>query len=161
MPVYLITVHAYRSWNPDNPHGFVRRGEGILPPDMGLAKAYANAATEKPILFGPAEQVTLLRLAQNVCARRDWRLHAVACEPSHVHILLSWQDDTTVTEVLRKLKNLMSRELNLVAEHRRKHWFSRSGSRKRVEERSHFDQLMQTYLPKHRGLVWREGEEFP
>ena len=36
MPVYLFTFHAYGSWLPDNPRGYVRRKEGIQPQDVPL-----------------------------------------------------------------------------------------------------------------------------
>jgi hypothetical protein len=33
MPVYLFTYHAYRSWMPDRPEGFVQEGRGIEAPN--------------------------------------------------------------------------------------------------------------------------------
>ena len=37
MPCYLFTFHAYGTWMPDREEGFVRREQGILPPDEELA----------------------------------------------------------------------------------------------------------------------------
>jgi hypothetical protein len=48
--VYHFTYHAYRSWMPDNPKGYVRRGEGILPPDAEMARLYAKAARAKEVM---------------------------------------------------------------------------------------------------------------
>jgi hypothetical protein len=38
MPAYLITLHAYRSWGPDKPRGFVRKELGIQPPSDEMAR---------------------------------------------------------------------------------------------------------------------------
>lgn len=85
----------------------------------------------------------------------------MAFEVTHGHLLLSWRDETPMPEVFRKTKNLMSRELGLHCQPKRKNWFSGSGSKQRVKDRKHFDHLMQSYLPKHSGLVWREGDPPP
>jgi REP element-mobilizing transposase RayT len=156
MPVFLITIHAYRSWNADHPRGYVRHGKGILPPNAEQAKAYDKRAADLPALFGDADQAAIASIAADACIRRDWRLHAIALEPSHVHILMSWKDDTRSDSVCGKLKNLISRELNLGLATKRK-WLSRGASRKRVNDRGHFDHLVLNYLPKHGGLFWKEG----
>ena len=36
----------------------------------------------------------------------------------------------------------------------RREWFVEGGSRKRVKDRAHFDYLVTTYLPRHRGWKW-------
>lgn len=72
MPVYLFTIHAYQSWMPDNPRGFVERGKGIQPPNKNVAKAYRAAATESPFLFGEFEQRVLAWIVWDCCQRRDW-----------------------------------------------------------------------------------------
>lgn len=156
MPVFLLTIHAYRSWSADHPCGYVRRGIGILPPDADQAKAYAERATEVPALFGVLEQAAVASIVADACERRGWRLHALAVEPTHVHVLLSWTDETRSSVVVGKLKNLICRELNLGLATKRK-WLSRGASRKRAKDRRHFDHLVEEYLPKHRGLFWKEG----
>lgn len=160
MPVFLFTIHAYRSWGPDNPRGFVRRGEGILPPDAGLAKAYDQQATDQPASFGAAERQQMGWIIADACTRRDWRLHALAVEPTHAHLLVSWADEAKASAVCGKLKNLISRELNLGLKTKRK-WLSRGASRKQVYDRMHFDHLVGKYLPGHRGLFWCEGRQPP
>lgn len=157
MAVYLFTIHAYRSWNADNPRGFVRRGEGILPPDAGMAKAYDQSAGESPVRFGDFEQQVLLWITNDCCCRRAWRLHAMAFESTHLHAIVSWTDETFQGQVFQKIKNLMTRELNLRAQKKRVHWFSRGGSKQRAKDRKHFDHLINVYLPRHRGLFWKES----
>ena len=161
MAVYLFTFHAYRSWNADHPRGYVRRGQGILSPDLDQALRYDLQAKEPPVLFTADHQQVLLWIVSDACQRRGWRLHQLACEPSHVHILVSWRDFLRWEDVRGKLKNLMSRELGRQFSAPGRRWFVTGGSRKRVRDRRHFEHLMQRYLPSHRGLVWREGDPMP
>ncbi len=60
MPAYLFTYHAYRSWNADNPRGFVQRGKGIQPPNHNLARAYDAVAGAAPMIFGREHQRILI-----------------------------------------------------------------------------------------------------
>lgn len=156
MPVFLITIHAYRSWNADRPQGYVRRGEGILPPDKERAKAYDHNAVDDPAEFGPTEQRVIGWIVADAAACRGWRIHAAAIEAPHAHVLISWRDETRSASVGAKLKNLTSRELNRHSAVKRR-WLSRGASRKQVKDRAYFEQLVSPYLPKHRGLVWVEG----
>jgi hypothetical protein len=83
------------------------------------------------------------------------RGHFVATESTHIHILVSWQSEKTWEDVRRGLRNSLSRQLNRAFEKRE--WFAKQPSRKRVADRKHFDHLVETYLPRHRGLKWREN----
>ena len=156
MPVFLFTIHSYRSWRVDNPRGYVESGKGILPPNERLAEAHDRLASEEPALFGPSEQQVLAWIAWDVCRLREWRLHGIAMEPTHAHLLVSWKGVTRMPSVCAKIKNLISLELNRRRAKSRK-WLSRGASRKQVKNRRHFDHLMKVYLPKHGGLVWIEG----
>jgi len=161
MPVYLFTFHAYRSWNADNPRGFVQEGRGIQAPNAPLARYYDEHAEQPPVLFEAPDQQALIWIAFDACARRDWRLHFVATEPTHFHILISWRSTQVWQEVRNRLKNLASLILGKKHQEPGRKWFSRKGSRKRVRDRRHFDWLVEHYLPKHRGLKWREGDPPP
>lgn len=161
MPVYLFTYHAYRSWMPDHPRGFVLEGRGIQKPNRALAHAYAKAASQPPILFRKPQQEVLLWIVFDACRRRGWRLHIAACEPTHMHCLISWRGEDDWRDVSTRLKNLASTMLGRVLGEKGRNWFTRGSSRKRVRDREHFDHLMRTYLPSHRGLCWREGDPPP
>jgi hypothetical protein len=161
MPVYLFTFHSYRSWNPDHPRGFVQRGKGILPPDADLAKEYEKRAKGPTTLFDRSCQRILIWISYDACMRRKWRLHYVATETTHVHILVSWKEYELWRKVGTRLKNLASLMLGRKLGQPKGKWFSRKGSRKRVSDRKHFDYLVNTYLPKHRGMKWCEGNEPP
>ena len=161
MAVYLFTYHAYRSWNANNSRGYVRKGQGVLAPDAARALQYNRSAKEPPARFSAEYQQVMLWILADACQRREWRLHRVATETSHVHVLVSWRDFLTWQKVRGKLKNLMSRELGRQSSLPGRRWFSGGASRKRVRDRQHFDYLMTKYLPRHNGLVWKEGEPLP
>ena len=161
MPVYLFTFHAYRSWNADNPRGFVRVGKGILPPDPETARHYDHHASGPPIRFGAFHQRVLIWIAHDACVRRRWRLHYTATDPTHVHVLVSWRGDEPWEKVRDRLKNLASLMLGRKFDKTGHKWLTRKGSRKRVRDRKHFDYLVQEYLPGHRGLKWCEGDPAP
>jgi hypothetical protein len=133
MPVYLFTFHAYRSWNPDHPRGYVRRDEGVLPRDPEMAGRDDRHARHPPVRFDREIQRILVEEAQDICNRRDWRLHQIATGVSHVHVLVSWQEEALS-------------------------WKDVHDTFKRVRDREHFEYLMTEYLPSHRGQAWSERD---
>jgi len=156
MPVYLFTYHAYRSWRPDDPRGFVQEGEGIQPPSEPLANAYDNAAKHPPVTFDHVIQQFLIETAHDVCNRRGWRLHGAATEPTHLHTLVSWRDETAWSAVRGKIKNILSTAMSKRAGLKGRPWFVDKASRRHVRDQKHFDYLMHRYLPKHSGVGWYE-----
>jgi REP element-mobilizing transposase RayT len=161
MAVYFFTLHAYRSWRPDHPRGYVRRGEGILPSEPKRAAQYDANAKQEPAIFAPEMQRVMIAGAADICAQRQWRLHAIGFEPNHVHLLVSWRDFTDWLEVRAKLKNLLSLFLGRLVGIEGRTWFTDAGSRKRVATRDHFDYLIGTYIPKHSEQKWFEGDPLP
>ena len=160
MPAYLFTFHAYRSWNADNPRGFVQRGKGIQPPNHKLARRYDAIAVAAPMIFRWEHQQILIWIGFDVCDRRGWRLHFTATEPTHVHYLVSWRGCERWDQISNRIKNIASLMLGRKLQHKTK-WFSKSGSRKRVCDREHLLYLMNEYLPRHRGLKWCETDDPP
>lgn len=180
MPVYLFTFHAYRSWMPDHPRGYTRRGEGYLAPDEEAARRYAENATGEAVLFDPALQRVLIEEAQTACRHQQLRLHGGSTEPTHVHLLVSWKHGKSWMAVRTGLKTSLSLRLKREDERRRcqpgepgesgepgkgdrlkeeGRWelrLSRGGSRKHVKDRAHFSHLMRKYLPDHGGVKWFE-----
>jgi REP element-mobilizing transposase RayT len=156
MPCYLFTFHAFGSWMPDRKAGFVRRGHGILAPDKQLARQYQDSAKQKAVIFEPRLQLLLIEEAQAACAKQRCRGHYIATEPTHVHVLVSWTDERPWLKVRNGLKSSLTRRLNHNGQRRNK-WFVENASRRRVKDRDHFDHLVSTYLPSHRGWKRREG----
>ena len=171
MPCYLFTFHAYRSWMPDRPQGYVRRGRGPLPPDDERARQYEKNAAQPPVLFDEKVQDALIAASREAAAHQDFRLHCIATEPTHVHVLVSWEDDRTWQRMRTGLKQSLTRTLNRALGSRaglpaaiegkrgdQRRWFSGGASRKRVRDRDHFDHLINDYLPSHHGAFWRESQ---
>jgi len=161
MAVYLFTYHAYRSWNADRPQGFVLRGKGIQSPNVPLARKYDARASQAEATFQERHQRTILWITWDACERRSWRLHYAATDPSHVHLLVSWCEFQPWEQVRAKLKNVMAWALCKEFQKSERKWFVRGGSRKQIKQQQHFDYLMNVYLPRHRGLSWREENKLP
>ena len=157
MPCYLFTYHAYSSWMPDREEGYVRRGEGLLPADEERARLYRRDAVEQPVVFDPRIQLLLIDEVRAASPHQRFRVHYVATEPTHVHALVSWQDDRPWKNMRSNLKSSLTRRLNRELE--RRTWLSENASRKQVKHQAHFDYLVNEYLPSHRGRKWKEGSE--
>jgi REP element-mobilizing transposase RayT len=161
MAVYHFTLHAYRSWRPDHPRGYTKRGKGYQPPDPEQAKKYDERAKQDPAKFVLEAQRVIIRVSHEFCTERKFRLHAVGNEIGHVHLVMSWRGFCHWHEVMRRLKNILSMRLNRHFNCRGKRWFVRGASRKRVVSRAHLDRLLDKYLPDHPGLFWRESRVLP
>ncbi len=157
MPCYLFTLHTYRSWMPDNLRGFVKKSEGVQPTNPALAESYRDAASDEPYEFDDLTQRFVVEVVRGIGARHRWRVHAIACEPTHIHLLVSWESGEAWSSVRGKFKNIISLELSKRHEQLGRRWLSTGASRKRVKDRTHFDYLMKTYLPRHGGACWCEG----
>jgi hypothetical protein len=161
MAVYHFTIHAYRSWRPDNPRGCVHHTDGLLPPDPEMAKWYDSHAKFGQIDFEKEIQLILSREVHAICHRRHWRLHAIGNEETHLHALVSWKEFIQSAKVVAQLKGALSHHLGQVIGPPGRKWFSRGASEKRVHDQSHFDFLVNTYLPSHSGIFWKEGQPLP
>jgi REP element-mobilizing transposase RayT len=158
MPCYLFTFHAYGTWMPDREEGFVRRKQGVLPPDEELAQDYRGKASEDVVQFDSRIQKLLIEEAKTACEKQKYRGHCIATDPTHVHALVSWPDERSWLKIRSGLKTSLTLRLNREVK-RRKHWFVDSASRKQVKDQTHFDHLTNEYLPSHRGWKWREAGE--
>ncbi|QNN21376.1 hypothetical protein HED60_03515 [Planctomycetales bacterium ZRK34] len=154
MAVALLTYHAQQSWMPDRPQGFVRRGEGILPPDDELARQYRQNTDTDAVTFDANIQRLLINAVMECCTYQGYRLHCSFTDATHVHVLVSWRSSKRVSVVRQSIKQSLTRYLNRHI-HRR-NWLARKGSQKRVKDRDHFEYLMRKYILKHSGWKWRE-----
>jgi len=161
MAVYHFTFHAYRSWRPDHPRGYTRLNEGYQPPDPEQAELYDERARQDPAVFTEDVQRIIIRVTYDFCERRKMRFHGAGNEDGHTHLALSWKSYMHWHEVMRRLKNILSKMLNEVFNTPGKRWFVRDGSRKRVKNRAHLNRLLDEYFPDHPGIFWREGMPLP
>jgi len=155
MPCYLFTLHGYQTWLPDRDDGFVQRHTGIQQSNPQLANYYRDVAAEDLVSFCDPEQLVLIQSLLQSSDKQQFRCHYIATERTHVHYLVSWRIAKNWQTVRQSTKERMTRALN--EKIGRRTWFSRNGSRRRVQTRQHFDYLVNEYLPRHRGWKWCEG----
>lgn len=159
MPCYLFTYHTYGSWMPDRPQGYVKRHEGIQPQDMEAAKLYYQAMNKDAVAIDEDHQRKAINALLDSASYHDLRIHSVATEPTHLHVVVSWHNEGKPWEKIRtSLKRSMTMTLQNDSEV--KDWFSRGSSRKQVKDREHFEHLVNVYLLSHSGLKWDEKRGF-
>jgi hypothetical protein len=112
MPCYLFTWHAYATWMPDRQQGFVLKGRGIQAPDPLRAKAYRARQKEEAAQFDEDVQRLIIDECLIAAEHRQFRVHGVATEASHIRVLISWTDDRTFVQLRRGLRESISRRLN-------------------------------------------------
>lgn len=154
MPCYLFTYHAHGTWLPDRREGFVHWQKGLQPTDKRLATAYQRQMKLTPADFDEQTQLHLIDELQNAATFQRFRVHAIATETTHIHVVLSWQDVREPQRLSDGLHQSVSRRLNRDCSKRK--WLAKGGSKRRVKEQSHFDFLFYAYLPSHRGWKWNE-----
>lgn len=152
MPCYMYSYHGRATWMPDHRRGFVQRGKGIQPTNEDLANSYRRHRDEPAVSFTAPIQRLLVDAARAAGDHLEATVHAVATEPTHLHVLVSWDHERDWKSMRASIRSAMSRRLNEQVE--RRNWFADTPSRKRVRDREHFDYLMLTYLPKHHGAKW-------
>jgi hypothetical protein len=166
MPVYLLTMHAYRSWREDRPEGYVQRGEGRMLPNESLARWRAERASHPEARFERDVQQTMHEIIALIAAERHVRLHACVTTPTHVHVLMSFRNpactcgasehcrrgcegkehaETVIVRMKRKMGQAVAQKMGT----RGRPWFSRGWDATPVRTQDHFDHLMEVYLPGH------------
>ncbi len=161
MAVFHFTFHAFGSWPTDHPRGYTVREEGYQPTDAEGQQRREERLTQPIVEFDEDMQKVLVVGTYDICRRRGWRFHGGGNDNTHTHALISWNEFVDWQEARDKLKNLLSLFLGRWMGIEGRTWFVEGGSRKRVTTRSHFDYLLDTYFPDHRGIYWREGMPLP
>ena len=109
---------------------------------------------QEVVFFDDAKQRALIDAAIESCTHQACRLHYVATESTHIHVLLSWEHERPWMTVRSGLKRSLTRALNTLF-HKRT-WLVKGASRKQVKDEEHLERLVYEYLPKHRGWKWSE-----
>ena len=86
---------TYGTWYPDRPKGYVRHGQGILPSDSEMAQVYRSRATHDTVFLNTEHQQAIITRLVEAVTCINCRLHAVATDKSHVHVLVSWRGERT------------------------------------------------------------------
>src|SRR5436305_382210 len=112
MPCYHFTYHAYGTWLTDEDDGFVRRGEGHLPQDTKLAAQYRKRMSADEVEFTEQHQLAIIDEVQIAAHHQSYRVHFVATEPTHAHVLISWHEEEKPFEKFRSgIRQSISRRL--------------------------------------------------
>jgi hypothetical protein len=154
MACYHFTFHGHGTWMPDEDDGYVKRGEGRLPQDVAAASHYRMLQAEKEVEFCEVHQLAMIDEVHVASSIQQYRVHFVATEPTHIHILVSWKDERRFEKLRASIRQSLSRRLG--REFEKRTWLSEGGSRRRVSNQDHYDYLICTYLPKHGGWKWSE-----
>ena len=139
---------------PDRAQGYVK-SKRVLEFDLDAAIRYRSRQLEETVCFNAHVQAVLIDELRVASQHRRYRLHGVATDPSHLHVLLSWIDERGFELVRRGVRESITRRLNTLE---RRRWLIHRGSRRRIRDHRHFDHLMESYLPSHRGACWFETD---
>jgi REP element-mobilizing transposase RayT len=150
---------------PDHPRGYTTRDNGYRAPDERMSDLYHLRANHAPVVFTEQFQRWLIDAILETRPHLHTRVHGVATESTHVHMLVSWDSDRPWEAIRKSIRTAMTRHARAMLDLQRsesdkdaRHQpvFSDGGSRKQVHDRSHFAHLMTQYLPDHSGLQWFE-----
>jgi hypothetical protein len=148
MPCYMFTYHGKGTWLPDHPRGYVHRTYELQPSDAPMADCYRANMRSDPVAFDDQMLALLIEGACNAGKFIDAVVHGCGTDPTHIHVLVSWNHDRTFQSMRASSRSGMSRAMNHMFGKRE--WFSDFPSRKRVRHQKHFDYVVLEYLPKHR-----------
>jgi len=161
MSVYLFTYHAHGPdaqdshshslMTPDRPQGYAYRGCGIETASSRLAKRYRNHMRSAEVTFDPDHQRKLIDLIIDSQPKQTFRCLGIATDATHLHALVAWVNGREPAALRAAIRSPVTRGMN--QEFGRQQWLS-EGDQKRVRNRTHFDYLVESFLPKHSGLVW-------
>jgi hypothetical protein len=155
MPVYHFTLHSYRSWNADNPRGFIRTDlPGMQPPHARLARVRDGWAKHPPVEFDRSDQRFLVRATCEAAAKRAWELLGVTVTTTHVHAVIAVRDWRDPLEMQGGLKSGLGFQLAKRHATRGRPYFSHGGVPERVKDIVHLRYLFETYFPKHGAPMW-------
>jgi len=156
MAVFHFTLHAYRSWNTDNPRGYVQHGEyGIKPQNVALGRVRDQLASFPPVVFDEEDRQFLVEQSHDVTQRRSLKLYGVTVIETHLHLVMGWEEQRDENEVQTQLKRGFGFVLAQRHGTKGRPYFSRGGVPQRVKDIAHLRRLLDEYLPGHNGVMWR------
>jgi len=91
---YLLTFRTYGTWLPGDPRGTVDRGHRLrgtpLAPPRARREAYAMSLMHQPpVILSRAQRAAVRDAIRDLCASREWVLHALAVQTNHVHVVVA------------------------------------------------------------------------
>ena len=111
---YFITFPTYGTWLHGDARGSVDRahnvpGTPLLDPDQRRQQRDAARLKHPPVILDVKRRRVVHRTIVEVCAHRNWTLHAVHVRTNHVHVVISAEE--TPEQVMNALKSWATRRL--------------------------------------------------
>ena len=100
---------------------------------------------EQAIYFSHEQRVFIENAIPEICEQGQWIYHIAACQPDHVHCLIS--SHVEPRKIRRWLKTWLTQRLN--NQYGGRTWFVRDGSMKRIEDSRYFNNVVE-YIRKQR-----------
>lgn len=151
MPVYLFNIHGYKTWMPNHPRGYTRKGEGVFAPDEKMNQHYEDKSHFDEIRFNDARQRLLVDTAIEVCTNVGVRLYYAVCVSTHLHVLVGWSDDRKWEPIYDRIKKVAALKLARSEGVSGRRWFAHRRNGTPICTPDHFAYHMMEYLPGHRG----------
>ncbi len=158
MPVAHYTQHAYGTWMPDRPQGYVHHAHGLKPTNAKLADAYRRNQREESAWFGPDQQRLIIEATLASQEFQQTTVYSVATDRSHLHVAIGWRNEREEDAICIALKQSLTRALN--GAFCRRSWFTKGYNCRLVGDAEHLLRLVESYHPSHRGWGWNRREGF-
>jgi hypothetical protein len=156
MPVMHYTQHTYGSWMPDRPQGYVHHDRGLQSQNPKMNLAYRRHKSVEVVNLTAEQQRRVVGVLRNEAGLINDRVHSVATDDAHFHVLLSWKDDRSLRQVYASIRKTISLCLN--RDFGKRCWFTKHGHLVQVKSRTHFDHLIDVYHPSHPSWCWSEAK---
>ena len=137
--VYHITFGTYgmRLHGDERPtvhHARNKHGEPFEPPDPQRVRYIRESMTQAPVALSEQQRQFIEETVPRLCERGGWKLHEVAAQKDHVHVLLS--ANAEAKKVRRWLKTWLAQALN--EQGKQAKWWAKGGSCKHVFDEDYF-----------------------
>ena len=152
MPAYHFTFHAFGTWLPNHPEGYIRRNKGWQPPSNASAGRYRSKMQQAAVNFNQEQQQMLLQTLIDCQPHQRIELYAIAAEPTHIHAITAWTDERDPEPVRSQMKYSMT--LALTQAFGKRKWFVQNAGQTPVRDEEHLYELVHHYLPKHQ-VFWQ------
>jgi REP element-mobilizing transposase RayT len=144
---YFITWTAYGTWLPGDARGWVARGKPwVQEPDASREEEARRIMSSDVVSLTPEQRQVIEETVRSHCAVRGWLLHAVNARTTHVHVVVT-ANNNRPDKVMDQLKSWCSRRLNeQVGEKRR--WWTYHGSTKWINDEEYLASAIQYVLER-------------
>ena len=108
-----------------------------------------------PVVFDEGDRQFLVEQSLDVTRRRSLKLYGVTAIETHLHLIVGWVEPCDEHEVQTQLKRGFGFVLAQRHGTKGRPYFSRGGVPARVKDIAHLRRLLDEYLPRHNGPMWR------